>query len=66
MQTKYARVWYVDVDNNRGSDEFKFSIGFFSDVVMGTWATDIAKRNGASLDYWEEISQEEFLAATGG
>jgi hypothetical protein len=57
---QYARVWYVNEEIERGSDEFQFSDPFLGDDQMREWAEEIAERNDAQLDYWEETSEEEF------
>jgi hypothetical protein len=62
---QYARVWHVNKEGERGSDEFQFSDSFLDDAQMQEWAEEIAERNDAQLDYWEEISKEEFMEATG-
>ena len=62
---QYARVWYISEDGGRGSDEFQFSDSFTSDDDMDEWAEEIAETNDAKFEYWEEITREEFIEATG-
>jgi hypothetical protein len=61
---QYARVWYVSKNGDCGSEEFRFPEGFPSNEDMQEWAEDIAERNDAQLDYWVEISREDYREST--